>query len=473
MKPALLWLRRDLRLHDNPALLAACRHGAVIPVYLHCPDEDGDWRAGGASRWWLHHSLGALAEALQDRGSRLVIRQGESSLGLLQQLLDETGAGAVHWNRLYEPASRERDRTIKATLREQDLEVHSHNAALLREPWMVKTQTGTPYRAFTPFWRAASKGSFAAPQPVPETVPAPADWPSGLAAADLGLLPRIRWDRGLEASWTPGERGAWKRLQTFLRSRLAGYDDRRDLPAVDGTSGLSPHLHFGEIGPRQIASALQQLPQDDDRDSFLAEIGWREFAHHLLYQHPEMPERPLDRRFEHFPWSDDQNTALHAWQRGETGIPIVDAGMRQLWQSGWMHNRVRMIVGSLLTKNLRVPWQRGEAWFWDTLVDADLASNSMGWQWIQGSGADAAPYFRIFNPVRQGERFDPEGSYVRQWVPELTRLPAKIIHAPWQATAEQLQQAGVRLGRDYPHPIVDLADSRRQALDAYAAIKST
>nr|WP_282571432.1 deoxyribodipyrimidine photo-lyase [Methylonatrum kenyense] len=468
----MVWFRRDLRLHDNPALLAACAHSAVIPIYLHCPAEDGDWKAGGASRWWLHHSLTALATALRSRGSRLIIRRGENSRDLLQQLIEETGATAVHWNRLYESATRDRDAAVKSALRDRGLDAHGHNAALLREPWMVKTQTGTPYRAFTPFWRAASKGSFAAPRPAPQTLQAPANWPQGLDPDELGLLPRIRWDQGLEDSWTPGEDGAWQRLQAFLRSRLADYDARRDLPAVDGTSRLSPHLHFGEIGPRQIVSALQELPRGKDRDSFLSEIGWREFAHHLLYQNPEMPDVPLDHRFERFPWSDGQDASLQAWQRGETGIPIVDAGMRQLWQIGWMHNRVRMIVGSLLTKNLRVPWQRGEAWFWDTLVDADLASNSMGWQWIQGSGADAAPYFRIFNPIRQGERFDPDGDYVRRWVPELARLPAKFIHAPWQAPAPELNQAGLRLGHDYPQPIVDLANSRKQALDAYAAIKS-
>ena len=472
MSPALVWLRRDLRLHDNPALLAACEQHSVVPVYLHCPSEEGDWPPGAASRWWLHHSLTALADTLQARGSRLIIRRGDDSLALLQELVDETGATTVHWNRLYEPAIRERDRAIKASLRDQGLEVHSHNAALLREPWMVKTQTGTPYRAFTPFWRAARKGAFAEPRPAPGALAGVAEWPPGLTPDDLDLLPKIRWDKGIAASWTPGEAGAWQQLQTFLEARLKGYDARRDLPAIDGTSRLSPHLHFGEIGPRQIASALQGLPDGDDRDSFLSEIGWREFSHHLLFQNPEMPDLPLDRRFEQFPWSGDQDAALYAWQRGETGIPIVDAGMRQLWETGWMHNRVRMIVGSLLTKNLRVPWQRGETWFWDTLVDADLASNSMGWQWIQGSGADAAPYFRIFNPVRQGERFDPEGEYVRHWIPELQRLPTRHIHAPWQATGEELRQAGVRLGRDYPQPIVDLADSRKQALDAYAAIRT-
>ena len=472
MKPALIWFRRDLRLTDNPALLAACAHAAVIPVYLHCPDEEGHWRAGAASRWWLHHSLEALAEQLEKRGSRLVIRRGDDSLALLRQLVAETGAEAVHWNRLYEPALRDRDSTIKQALREAGITAESHNAALLREPWMVKNQSGGPYRAFTPFWRAAGRTAFATPRERPETVPVPSAWPDGERPAALGLLPRIRWDEGLAASWQPGEAGAWQRLQDFLKERLAGYDERRDLPAVDGTSGLSPHLHFGEIGPRQVAAAAETMPADDDRNSFLSEIGWREFAHHLLFQNPQMPDEPLDQRFRHFPWADDQETLLRAWQRGQTGIPIVDAGMRQLWATGWMHNRVRMVVGSLLTKNLRVPWQRGEAWFWDTLVDADLASNSMGWQWIQGSGADAAPYFRIFNPVRQGERFDPEGDYVRRWVPELKRLPAKHIHAPWQAPADVLRQARVRLGDDYPHPIVDLADSRRQALDAYGVIKS-
>ncbi|MCH8506683.1 MAG: DNA photolyase family protein, partial [Ectothiorhodospiraceae bacterium] len=467
-RPCLVWLRRDLRLADNPALHAAASRGPVIPVYLHAPTEQDDWPEGGASRWWLHHSLERLGASLVQRQSQLIIRRCGDSLEALRELARETGAGTVYWNRLYEPAAIARDRRIKTALREDGLEAASFNARLLREPWEVRKQEGGSYRAFTPFWRNLRKlGPDSAPLDVPR-LPTHDHWPTGEAIADLDLLPAIPWYRGFEPCWTPGEDGAQQRLDAFLRERLSGYGGQRDLPACDSTSGLSPHLHFGEIGPRQVWASVQasRLAGSGDAEKFLAEVGWREFAHHLLYHNPGMPTQPLDRRFEDFPWARDADDALEAWQHGRTGIPIVDAGMRQLWETGWMHNRVRMIVGSLLTKNLRIPWQRGEAWFWDTLVDADLANNSMGWQWIQGCGADAAPYFRIFNPVRQGERFDPDGDYVRRWVPELGKLPAEHIHQPWKAPGSALEQAGLRLGSDYPPPIVDLKESRQQALDA-------
>ncbi len=470
----LVWLRRDFRLADNPALSAAASRGPVIPVYLHTPAEDGEWTPGGASRWWLHQSLERLATALGRRQSRLIIRRHDDSLAALRELLEETGAEAVYWNRLYEPEAIQRDRRIKSVLKADGIEVHSFNGRLLREPWEVRKQDGGGYRAFTPFWRALEKlGPDAEPVPAP-SLSTPNAWPRGETLAALDLMPPTPWYRGFEPHWTPGEDGALERLERFIRQMLDGYDRQRDIPAEDGTSGLSPHLHFGEITPRQAWAAVKvsKLSASKGAASFLSELGWREFAHHLLYHSPEMPTRPLDRRFEDFPWAGDASDRLQAWRQGLTGIPIVDAGMRQLWETGWMHNRVRMIAGSLLTKNLRVPWQQGEAWFWDTLVDADLANNSMGWQWIQGCGADAAPYFRIFNPVRQGERFDPEGDYVRRWVPELARLPAAHIHQPWEAPAQVLEQAGVRLGRDYPRPIVDLQESRKQALDAYQNIRN-
>ena len=475
MTPILVWLRRDLRLADNPALAHAAAAGAVIPVYLHCPHEETPWQTGAASRWWLHYSLKGLQSACADRGLPLIIRQPDSSLAGLRDLIHETGASRVVWNRLYEPATVERDRAIKLALREDGVAAESHNGALLYEPWEIRKRDGGHYKAFTPFWRCLQEQQGPpAPLAIPEAR-GPEIVPDSVSLEALDLLPGIPWDAHFHDIWEPGEAGARKRLEAFVAERLSGYDNNRNLPAQSGTSGLSPHLHYGDISPRQIWERVTgggNVPDDVDTRSFLSEIAWREFSHHLLYYSPDMPEEPMDRRFRDFPWAaDTDDSLLHAWQAGQTGIPIVDAGMRELWTTGWMHNRLRMVVGSLLTKNLRLPWQQGEAWFWDTLVDADLASNSMGWQWIQGCGADAAPYFRIFNPVRQGERFDPDGTYVRQWVPELADLPAKHIHSPWQAPAGELNRAGIRLGTTYPHPIVDLAGSRKQALEAYQAIR--
>ena len=492
MSAAICWFRRDLRLTDNPALSAAARDGrAVIPVYIHAPAEAGGWAPGGASNWWLHYSLEALTAALAARGLPLVIRAGDS-LSVLQALVEATGADAVHWNRLYDPAFIRRDMAIKQALRDQGVAAHSHNASLLHEPWTVQTGTGSDYKAFTPFWRACRRqGEPPAPAPAP-TLPAASagiralPGASGLDEAGHGplqalkLLPAVDWAAGLRNRWTPGEAGAGEQLEAFLNNDgLAHYATRRDQPAVAGTSRLSPHLHFGEIGPRQVWQAVQhRLVQGSDADTregadrFLAEIGWREFAHHVLYHHPDFPDQPLNSRFADFPWREDPDGALlSAWQQGETGIPLVDAGMRELYATGWMHNRVRMVVGSFLVKNLRLPWQAGEAWFWDTLVDADLASNSLGWQWVAGSGADAAPYFRIFNPVRQSERFDPQGDYIARWVPALAALPPKHRHAPWEASGSVLADHGVTLGQHYPHPIVDLKSSRQAALAAFEQIK--
>ncbi len=475
MGTALVWFRRDLRLADNPALATAAARHCCIPVFIHNPMDEGNWAPGGAGRWWLHHSLQALARDLERRGSRLTVLHASDTIACLCRLALDTGAEAVYWNRLYDPLLVLRDREIKSRLRQQGVHAESFAASLLREPWEVRRQDGGHYRTFTPFWRTLQTlPPTAARSGPPDELTAPHAWPSGTTIPDLDLLPRTGWDRGFHDHWRPGEAGAAAQLVTFLKHRLVGYHDHRDRPALAGTSRLSPHLHWGEISPRRIHDQVTDLAGShpgEDATAFLTELGWREFAHHLLYHFPEMPETPLDRRFRRFPWARDADTALRAWQRGATGIPIVDAGMRELRATGWMHNRTRMIAGSLLTKNLRVSWQQGEAWFWDTLVDADLASNSMGWQWIQGCGADAAPYFRIFNPIRQGERFDADGEYVRRWVPELAGLPAAHIHSPGTAPAAILDAAGIRLGRDYPRPVVDPAVSRREALAAYDQIR--
>jgi deoxyribodipyrimidine photo-lyase len=481
MNTALVWFRQDLRLMDNPALWAALQTcERVIPVYVHTPEEAGSWAPAAASNWWLHQSLAALDEGLHRRGSRLVIHRGESSAAALQELAQRTGAAKIFWNRCYEPALLARDSRLTEFLRQQGLTVECHGGNLLYEPWTVRGDKDRPYRVFTPFWRACQKlAPPPAPLPGPEQLPAvPSSLPR-VPLESLGLLPRSSWDGGLRRTWKPGEGGALTQLAAFLEEGLADYAAYRDRPDIAGTSRLSPYLHFGEISVRQVYHAVQSLAATHpaagllrSAETFLRELGWREFAYHLLHHFPFTPEEPLDERYRKYPWHEDhEGVLLRAWQEGQTGYPMVDAGMRELWQTGWMHNRVRMLSASLLAKNLRLPWQSGARWFWDTLVDADLANNTLGWQWSAGCGADAAPYFRIFNPVLQGERFDPEGAYVQRWVPELAALPRPFIHQPWRASPEVLQRFGVRLGDQYPLPIIDFATSRQEALAGFAAIK--
>jgi deoxyribodipyrimidine photo-lyase len=471
---AIVWLRRDLRLADNPALTVASRTcDRIIPVYIHAPAEENPWQPGAASRWWLHHSLRALEDSLRRRGSRLVVRTG-TSLAMLQELLAGSGARAVYWNRLYEPALQARDNAIKECLQDQGIEVGIFNATLLFEPGEISRGDGGPYRVFTPFSKACLARDTMLPTPAP-TGRLPTF--RGLTTTDLeelGLLPSRPWYRGFESTWSPGENSAWQLLERFLDTALGDYPAGRDRLDCSATSRLSPHLHFGEIGPRQIWQTLEQLRLHDPRPGLLAAVEtfqrqllWREFAHHLLQHFPATPGEPLYARYQTFPWREDHDQ-LSTWRRGQTGIPLVDAGMRELWGTGFMHNRARMVVASFLTKNLGLHWLQGARWFWDTLVDADLANNTLGWQWAAGCGADAAPYFRIFNPVRQGERFDPEGAYVRRWVPELARLPNRAIHHPWDAPPEVSADAGPKGGNDYPPPVVDLESSRKQALERYA-----
>jgi deoxyribodipyrimidine photo-lyase len=476
--PSLVWFRLDLRLEDNPALNAAReRGGPVIPVFVHAPDEDGDWPPGGASRWWLHQSLVSLTGRLEKAGSRLILRRGPS-LEALRTLARETGAQAVFWNRRYEPAAIDRDRRLKETLRAEGLATGSTNSALLFEPWNVTNKKGGPFQVFTPFWRhCLSLEEPAQPLAGPRLCPAPDQWPQGESLESFALEPRPNWADGIRSAWQPGEPGALANLRRFCERAFADYSNQRNRPDLEGTSRLSPHLHFGEIGPRQIWHALktfaktQGIATRDWRQSqFLAEIGWREFAHHLLYHFPHTPAEPLRPEFARFPWRGHPGW-LQAWQRGRTGYPIVDAGMRELWTTGWMHNRVRMIVASFLVKDLLIDWREGARWFWDTLVDADLASNTLGWQWTSGCGADAAPFFRIFNPAIQGQKFDLNGEYVRRWVPELRRLPAERIHQPRATPQENLQLAGCEPDPSYPAPLVSHAIAREVALEALARIK--
>jgi deoxyribodipyrimidine photo-lyase len=447
-----------------------------VALYVHAPEEEGGWRPGAASNWWLHHSLLGLQESLQRRGVRLTVRNGPS-LETLENVARESGATRVVWNRLYEPAMIERDSRIEHALRQRDIACESFNGALLFEPWEIRSGQDAPYRVFTPFWRVALARLVDRPPPVPapRTLNGQEADIEGLSIDALGLLPRIGWDAAFPRHWTPGEAGAHRRLARFCRASLALYHEERNRPDDEhGSSHLSPHLHFGELSPRQVLAAVRNALLDvmttaaarKSAETYLREIGWREFAHHLLYAYPHTTDRALDERFERYAWRPDASRRM-AWQRGRTGIPLVDAGMRELWTTGWMHNRARMVVASLFTKNLGQPWVDGARWFWDTLVDADLANNTLGWQWTAGCGADAAPFHRVFNPVLQAERYDPRRVYLRRWLPELKRLPDEWIHRPWLAPQGVLDVAGVELGKTYPRPIVDLAESRREALAAY------
>lgn len=473
-RASIVWLRHDLRLADNSALVAAVeRDCPVVCVFIWAPEEEGDWPPGAASRWWLHHSLASLDAELRERGSRLIVRRGPS-LQALTSIAAETNADTVYWNRRYEPAVIRRDAQVLRSLKAAGIGVEHSNSALLFEPHDVQTGQGKPYQVFTPFWKAClAKPAPAEPLPAPAKIPGPATWPESLTIDELQLLPRIPWDRGFYDVWRPGEPAALEELSAFVAERIGEYSRARDVPAEPGTSRLSPRLHFGEVGPRQVwweirnsKSETRNGPPVAGGAAFLREIGWREFAYHILHHFPQTTRAPLRDRFERFPWRNDV-AALKAWQQGRTGYPIVDAGMRELWQTGWMHNRVRMIVGSFLTKDLLVSWTEGARWFWDTLVDADLANNTLGWQWIAGCGADAAPYFRIFNPVSQGEKFDASGRYVRRWVSEICGLPDSLVHEPWSADADELARAEVTLGDNYPAPIVDHAEARKRALEAY------
>ena len=459
---------------------AFARGGPILPLYVLDDAGDGRWPAGGATRWWLHHSLGALDAGLRELGSSLVLARGDSA-EILRRLVRATGAGAIFWNRRYEPASVARDAKIKTEFTSIGLDVKSFNGALLNEPHTITNKQGRPFQVFTPYWRHCLTLPVAPPKKLsPAPLPGlPVGVPS-LALEELGLLPRIKWDAGFGEVWQPGEAGAAKQLRQFAARAMDDYADGRNLPGQTGTSMLSAALHFGEVSPRQIWAAVLArsresgvFPSSNGARVFLSEVGWREFAHHLLFHFPHTPEQPLREEFALFPWAEDENGAkLRAWQMGRTGYPIVDAGMRQLWCTGWMHNRVRMVVASFLVKHLRLSWSHGAAWFWDTLVDADLASNTLGWQWSAGCGADAAPYFRIFAPVLQGKKFDANGDYVRQWVPELARMPAEHIHAPWEAPGEVLSAADVRLGHNYPRPVVDHATARNEALAALKKLRA-
>lgn len=476
MPACIVWFRQDLRLTDNPALLEAARSGLpIVPVFILDDENAGEWKHGGATRWWLHHSLTALDASLNNS---LIVRKGRAE-EILPKLIEDVGATSVYWNRCYEPWRIKRDKAIKEQLTtEVGITAESFNASLLWEPWQVHKEDKTPYKVFTPFFRRGCRNAGDPPHPAKK----PAKLTlrkreEPFALPSLHLLPQKpfpRWDKKMEPYWQIGEAGAQQRLKDFLDENLKGYKEGRNYPVRPNVSRLSPYLHFGEISPRQVwhdSQAHALLHQyETDLDTFHTELGWREFSHALLYHFPHLPEKPLQERFNAFPWAENDKF-LTCWQTGQTGYPIVDAGMRELWETGYMHNRVRMIVGSFLVKHLRLHWHHGEKWFWDCLVDADLANNSASWQWIAGCGADAAPYFRVFNPVTQGEKFDAAGIYVRRWCPELMKLPDSLVHKPWEAPPILLKEAGIRLGETYPAPIVDHKQARAEALSAFQETK--
>ncbi len=477
-KPVIVWLRDDLRVSDNPALHAACVTGQpVICVYIY--EQTLEFKnLGGAAKWWLHKALESLSYSLEKRGAKLVIMAGDSA-HILPALVTQTSATAVLWNRRYNLAEREADSALKMQLKEAGIAVQSFNGHLLYEPWEVKTKAGTPCKVFTPFWKAAR-----ALRPVEPTLAMPEtilSYNLPIAGAvdleTLNLLPTAPdWSGGMMAEWDVSEQGAQKRLFTFLDHGIKGYGENRNIPGVHSTSKLSSYLRFGLMSVRQIwAATYAQLESgalqgyENDVTKYVAELGWREFSYHLLFYFPALATQNFQDKFDKFAWVQD-NAKLKAWQHGQTGYPIVDAGMRELWQTGWMHNRLRMVVGSFLVKHLLMDWRKGEDWFWDTLVDADMASNAASWQWVAGSGADAAPYYRIFNPIIQGEKFDSDGAYVRKFVPELANLPDKFLHKPWEAPLSALKQAGVSLGKTYPQPIVEHSFARDRALAAFTAL---
>ncbi len=466
----LVWFRQDLRLRDNPALHAAASKGTVLPVYILDDVHAGDAAMGAASRWWLHHSLQSLDKSL---GGKLQVFAGDP-LQLIPRLMAESGADAIHWNRCYEPWQIKRDGELKQRLKEDGAEVFSHNGLLIWEPWTNLKKDETPYKVFTPFYRNGLSLGVDNSQLC--------DMPAELHLADckqspdkidaLELLPSIPWYEGFTEHFTPGESGAEQKLDKFLCDGIADYKQGRDYPAMEKVSRLSPHLHFGEISPQRVWQQAHEAGMhssvETQAEHFQRELAWREFSYSLLYHFPTLTEDNMNSRFDSFPWMEDA-ALLNIWQKGETGYPLVDAGMRELWTTGYMHNRVRMVVGSFLVKNLMQHWQQGAKWFWDCLLDADLANNTCSWQWVAGCGADAAPYFRIFNPLTQSEKFEA-AAYIKRYVPELAKLPDKLVHNPSNAPQQELEAAGIRLGKDYPEPVVDLKESRERALAAYKTL---
>ena len=473
--PAVVWFRKDLRLLDNPSLHAALlAKRKIIPVFVWDPDEAGQWSPGAASRWWLHHAIESLAKQILGHQGELILAKGKAA-ELIPEIAESHGAKQVYYSRVYDPAGIETQENVEVALDRSGIGSESFNASLLQEPWEIKNGTGKPFQVFTPYWRKSRPIIYREPLSYsPDSLvfhhsPTPKH-----SLADLDLLPSHPWHRKLANHWEVSESAAHQQLERTVNEVTQSYATRRNNPSVDGTSRLSPYLAWGLISPRQICQKVLQADNEGSHrgeNKFLVEIGWREFSYHLLYHYPSIPDQPLRPKYAAFPWLEDQEN-LKRWQFGNTGYPMVDAGMRQLYETGWMHNRVRMVVASFLVKHLLISWTEGARWFWDALVDADLASNTQGWQWAAGCGADAAPYFRIFNPITQGEKFDARGAYAKRWIPSLENLPSKWMFRPWEAPSTLLEESEVSLGQNYPFPCVDHGEGRARALAALASLKA-
>jgi deoxyribodipyrimidine photo-lyase len=468
-----MWFRQDLRLADNPALTNALEDGKTLPIFILYNVNSKEHLNGAASKWWLHHSLIKLNKSLKNKLCFFI----GNPMDILDEISKQYKISNIFWNRCYEPWRVKRDKKIKKYFNDQNVNVNTFNGSLLWEPWNVSKKDGTPYKVFTPYYR---KGCLNSDKP---RMPLPAPNLSNLISIDnhdlkiedLELMPKHNWYNKMISLWSPGEEGAHSKIEEFISNGLNNYKEGRNFPSNQNVSQLSPHLHFGEVSPNQVWYRAKtkegKLGIKKDLDHFLSELGWREFSFNLLYHFPFLPKENLQKKFDNFPWNNDKDK-LKKWQRGLTGYPIVDAGMQELWQTGYMHNRLRMVVGSFLVKNLLLHWHHGERWFWDCLIDADLANNSAGWQWIAGSGADAAPYFRIFNPITQGQKFDPDGKYTRKYLPVLNDMPDKFLFNPWEAPEDVLKSAGIKLGENYPLPIVEIGSSRQKALEAFATTKT-
>ena len=468
-----MWFRQDLRLADNPALSKSLEDGKTLPIFILDNVNSKDHSNGAASKWWLHQSLIELNKSLKNNLCFFV----GNPIEILDEINKQYKITNIFWSRCYEPWRIKRDKKIKKYFSGKDINVNTFNGSLLWEPWNITKKDGTPYKVFTPYYRKGCLNSDKPRMPLP--VPNLSNLTSinnhDLKIDDLDLMPKHDWHNKMTSLWSPGEEGALTKIEEFISNGLINYKEGRNFPSNQNVSQLSPHLHFGEVSPNQVWYRAKtkegKLGIKKDLDHFLSELGWREFSFNLLYHFPFLPKENLQKKFDNFPWENDKEN-LKKWQRGLTGYPIVDAGMHELWQTGYMHNRLRMVVGSFLVKNLLLHWHHGERWFWDCLIDADLASNSAGWQWIAGSGADAAPYFRIFNPVTQGQKFDPDGRYTRKYLPVLSNMPDKFLFNPWEAPADVLKSAGVKLGENYPLPIVEIGSSRQKALEAFATTKT-
>ena len=476
VSPVIVWFRKDLRLKDNPALHSALlENKEIIPVFIWDPDEGGQWSPGAASRWWLHHALVSLMQDIRKLGGKLILAKGKAA-NLIPQIAREHGVIKVLYGRAYDPHGLSTQEKVEEALDKVCIDTESFNTSLLQEPWETKNGTGKPFQVFTPYWRKSRPIIYREPACYDLrklsflSLPTP-----NQTVDDLQLLPNFPWYEKLGEHWVVSETAAHKQLERTVNDVTHSYSTRRNNPSVDGTSRLSPYLAWGMVSPRQICKNVLQAENEGchrGENKFLVEIGWREFSYHLLYHYPTIPDKPLRPKYAAFPWLNDEEN-LHCWQYGKTGYPMVDAGMRQLYETGWMHNRVRMIVASFLVKHLLISWTEGARWFWDTLVDADLASNTQGWQWAAGCGADAAPYFRIFNPITQGEKFDARGIYAKKWISSIQNLPSKWVFKPWEAPADTLKECGVDLGVNYPKPCVNHSEGRARALDALASLKTS